>query len=339
MELRMITRLCLIFLLAFAPGLLCPLTAHAEWPDRPIRLIVPFAPGGGTDTFFRFFAPLLEKELGTKIIVNNMPGAGGANALAYVWKAPHDGYTWGTQCEVQFAVPVTTGSRITAKDWKYYVVGGGMNILCANKASGITNLEDFSAALQKKDAVKVAGTGGAVGFLQGVMLSKYCGLPLKAIPYSGGSLTTQACLAGETQALIQPLGEVASFIRAGQLLPLAMTTLNEPFKLEGQDIPSLVSGFEPWSRYWDALTATQFIMIPADTPAEISERITVAFIKAMQSREFAHFVETNYWQSMGYVDQAANDFTLKLESTMSYLLYDIGQAQHSPQSLGIGERP
>ncbi|MDR1499295.1 MAG: tripartite tricarboxylate transporter substrate binding protein [Rickettsiales bacterium] len=330
-----VKKLFILLNIFFFVILFCSSNASAAWPERPIRIIVAFPAGGGADTFIRYIAPLLEKELGQKIIINNIPGAYGGTGTAYVWDAPHDGYTWSSLGESHTSIVVVTGSKIIAKDWHYAIAGGGPSVLAVNKSSGINNLNEFITAAESTTGVTVA-TANTTGLLSIEQLKRVKPSNIKGIPYSGGAPAKLACASGETQGVLLPLGEYYDYIQAGDFIPIVVITQDEDLILGDLKIPPLVSVIPQWKS--SNLLFFQGIMLPVDTPTEILEKFDAAFTKAMQTPEIDSFIRQQFWKRFAITGKEATDLIVNQERVSSWLMQDLGMAQYSPQNLGI-EKP
>ena len=308
--------------------------ALAAWPDHPVRMIASSAPGGGTDIWGRKLCSLLGGELGQKITVNNMVGAGGGTGTAYAWNAPHDGYTWCSANDSSPAIPVMTGMKETAKNWEFFIAGGSPGVLCVNSASGISSLQQFlTAAREKPKSIKLAVCAGSVWFSQAAILLSKCDVPVTIVPIAGTQPALVACASGEATAVIASLGEVASFVEAGKLSPIAMMgeKAAELGKVSIPAITSLVPAYAPYS----VLKQWQGIQIPADSPAEAKEAIARAFAKIMAGEDMEKFRTTQHGELMNLTGEEARKYAEEVESLTSWLLWELKLAKHDPASLGI----
>ncbi|MDR1740875.1 MAG: hypothetical protein LBR38_03380 [Synergistaceae bacterium] len=284
----------------------------------------------------RKLASLMEESLGQKIVLNNMVGAGGATGTAYVWQAKHDGYTF---CTVNDSTPnfaVMTGSKeLLASNWTPFVAGGSPGVLCVNAASGFKDFTSiFDAAKQQPDKIKVASCAGSVWFTEAAVLGKYCGLPLGNVPIAGTQPAILACVSGETSAVVASIGETADFIKSGKLIPL-FVMLAEDYDMSGYGIIPSIIKFLPAYKDYLVLRQYQGFMVPNDTPNDVKAALLKAFEAAMKSPEMAEFRSVQYAVFYNLTGKDALDFAEKSESLSSWLLYDMGLAQHNPEDFGI----
>ncbi len=306
------------------------------YPERPINNIVPFGAGGGTDSWNRALSAAMEGPLGVKILVNNMTGGGpGGTGQAYVWEAEHDGYTILGTSETPLLVPVMTGMEQTTEDFEYFIGGGSPGLLCANKDSGLESLEDLVAkAAAAPEEIKVASTSGGLWFLLAQLFPVYGDVPLGNVTYDGSRPAITACVSGETALVTASAGEVADFIKSGDLIPLAAIQTND-YDFPGFGvIPAVTSQVPALEAY---LPLSQFIgfMVPKDTDPAKVKTLQEAFDKAMASDEIAKFAEDQFAVIYNLTGEEARAFAAKAQSTMSWMLQDMGLTEYSPEDFDI----
>lgn len=306
------------------------------YPERPINNIVPFGAGGGTDSWNRALSAAMEEPLGVKILVNNMTGGGpGGTGQAYVWEAEHDGYTILGTSETPLLVPVMTGMEQTTDDFEYFIGGGSPGLLCANKKAGLESLEDLVAkAAAAPDEIKVASTSGGLWFLLAQLFPVYGDVPLGNVTYDGSRPAITACVSGEADLVTASAGEVADFIKSGDLIPLAAIQTND-YDFPGYGvIPAVTSQVPALEAY---LPLSQFIgfMVPVDTDAAKVAVLQEAFDKAMASDAISKFAEDQFAVIYNLTGEEARAFAAKAQSTMSWMLQDMGLTEYSPEDFGI----
>ena len=316
-----------------------PAVAESSYPERSVNNIVPFGAGGGTDLWNRALSAAMEKTLNQKILVNNMPGGGpGGTGASYVWNGKHDGYTILGTSETPLTIPVMTGIEQTAKDWDYFIAGGSPGLLCVNKDSGIKTFDELIAkANEKPDEIKIASTAGGLWYIQANIFSKYANVPLGNVTYDGSRPAITACVSGETVAVVASAGEVADFIKAGNLIPVT-TIQKDDYEFPGfGNVEAVIKKVPEVEKY---LPLNQFIgfSVPSDTPDDVKAKLKEAFDAAMASEEIKKFAEEQYAVFYNLSGQEAQDFCIKAESLMSWILQDMGLTEHSPDKFGI-EKP
>ena len=198
----LILALALMILSPLAPGAL----AHTPaWPERPLRLLVPFAPGGVTDSIGRLSADFLTARLGQPVVVENRTGAGGAIAAEAVVRARPDGYTLLTASASQMVMlPALTRVPYDAqRDLAgISIIGINPQVLAVSTRTGVTNLADFIAYLRANPAQAnyASGGNGSSNHLAMELLLQRAGVAAQHIPYRGGAPAMQALLAGDVAA-------------------------------------------------------------------------------------------------------------------------------------------
>ena len=282
-EQQMVCRNTVVFVL-FAAVL--PIAHAADgYPDRPIRLIIPQAPGSSNDIVSRIAAAKISELLGQQIVIDNRTGATGIIATELAARAAPNGYTLFSGSVVSHAQlpiiykklpydPVTDFEPIAL----LYVADV---ILCVNPALPAKSVKEFiSLAKSKPGQLNMASAGtGSVAHLAGLMLSKMTATSSAHIPYKGGAANIIAVAAGEAQWLISPISAVIGQVRAGRLRALASGGKRRSTFLP--DLPTLqesdVSGYEFYS--WGGF------MAPAATPRFILQKLHAAMTRALAAPE------------------------------------------------------
>ncbi|MVW71449.1 tripartite tricarboxylate transporter substrate binding protein [Bordetella sp. 15P40C-2] len=261
----------LVFLLGAA---LVPAAAQAEWPERPIHVVVPYPPGSSPDLLARTIADPLSKALGQPIVVDNKPGAGGNIGTRMVAKGTPDGYT------LVYTIngPLVTAPELYKNTLGYdpltdlqpiTLVATSPNVLTVPAALPVENVEDFvKLARERQGALNYGSVGpGSSAHLAMEMFKSEAGIELEQIPYSGFPQVISAIIAGDVQAGFMVPAIAMPQVQSGKVKALAITSLEPSPSLPG--IPTMdkqgYPGFEAIS--WNAILA------PAGTPAPIVERL------------------------------------------------------------------
>ena len=264
------------------------LAALPSWAQaRPIRLIVPYAPGGPLDVTARALAERVKETLGT-VIVENKPGAGGNLGADLVAKAAPDGHTIGLAAVATHAINPWLFARMPYDASKDFAPITQMvrvpNVLVMNAETAqrlnIRTLADLIAYAQANPAKLNYGSGGngSAGHLAGEMFKKAAGIFAVHIPYSGGNPAQLALLSGQVDFNFDNLATAAANIKAGRLKALAVTTAQRSKALA--DIPAMgetLPGFEI-DTWWG-------LVAPAGTPREVIDRLNKAFTEALRAPE------------------------------------------------------
>lgn len=223
----------------------------ATWPDRPVRLIVAFPPGGGVDNSTRIIADQLREELKVPVVIENRPGGSTIVAAQAVLNAPHDGYTFlvGTAVTLYLS---TLRSSVPFDPVNDLIPVGPISseqlVLVTNPRTGIKSFEEMRQRVQQKDeAYAFASYGvGTDAHMLAEQLTKLWGVELLHVPYNGGLPSVQAVVTGETAFTLGPAAPCKQFIEAGSLVPLAVR--GHPRSPFFPDVPTLtelgMTGYE-----------------------------------------------------------------------------------------------
>lgn len=264
-----------------------PAIASAQDTGQPIRLIVPYAPGGPIDVTARALAERVRDSLGT-VIIDNKGGAGGNIGADAIAKAAPDGLTIGIAATATHAVNPWLYARMPYDAGKDFVGITQMvrvpNVLVMNAAKAeqlkINSVTDLIAYAKANPAKLNYGSGGngSAGHLAGEMFKQRAGIFALHIPYRGANPAQLALLAGEVDFNIDNLAAAAPNIRAGKLKALAVTSLDASASLPG--VPPLSATFKGFSiDTWWGLVA------PAATPKPIIDKLNKAFVAALNAPE------------------------------------------------------
>jgi tripartite-type tricarboxylate transporter receptor subunit TctC len=260
-----------------------PVRARARsWPDRPIRLIVPFPPGGGTDVISRQLAERMAAQAGWTIVVENRSGAGGNIGLDAVAKAMPDGYTIGMGQASNLAVNPALYAHMAFDPLKDLapvapVASQGLIAVVAARSRFATLADLIAAARVKPDAVSLAHAGsGTIGHLAGEMLARQAGAKMLIVPYKGIAPAVTELLGGQVDVLFGNPLAVMPLVTSGQLRPLAVSSAHRLAALPA--VPSVAEqGFPGFDAVnWSGLVA------PARTPDAVIARINAAAMAALQ---------------------------------------------------------
>ena len=256
--------------------------AQADWPNKPIQIIVTFAPGGTSDVLARAIAPDLSKALGQPVLVVNKPGANSTIATREVARAAPDGYTIGLFISAHAINPHITKSLPydTKKDFIPLAMLALMpGILTVNPSVPAKNLQELVALAKAKPGTLAYGTPGGLtsGQLSMQYLIKLAAVDITEIGYKGGGPALTDLLAGHIQMLINSPTSTIPHVKSGKLRPIATTGATRPEALK--DIPTIAeSGFPGFELYeWYAL------FLPAGTPKPIIDRRHAEVMKVMAS--------------------------------------------------------
>ena len=256
------------------------------WPQRPVRLIVPFAAGGNTDGIARIAAQRLGEALGEQVVVENKPGAGGAIAAELVAKATPDGYTLLVAAlPVMAVVPAMSKVRYDAlKDFAPISnIATNPFVLAVNKDFPAKTLPEFIAYVRARPGQLSYGSAG-IGSLNHLSMALFlnrAGLDMTHVPYKGNAPALSDVVAGHIPAMFSNLSDALPQAAAGNVRLIALSS--EQRAPLAREVPTLAeSGFPGFSVLtWNGL------MAPAETPKPIIDRIAAEIAAAVKDPAFA----------------------------------------------------
>ncbi|SDD32453.1 Tripartite-type tricarboxylate transporter, receptor component TctC [Variovorax sp. CF079] len=253
----------------------------ADYPGKPIRLVIGFAPGGAADYVARAMSEALGKALGQPVVVDNKPGNGSSIAADLVAKSAPDGYTLLIASPSSISVNPALNPKLpySARDLKPVTkMTTSPLVLAVHPATGIRSVADLIAAARKdpgKLNYSTSGNGSAP-HLGAALFSQVTGAEMTHIPYRGGSLAIQSVMAGDTQLTFGTSPSVLPMANGGRLLALAVSTRDRSPLVPG--LPGMKEAGLPdyHLEFWYGM------FVPAATPPAIVRKIYDATISAMQ---------------------------------------------------------
>lgn len=254
--------------------------AQADWPSGPVRLVVPFAPGGSTDAVARLATPGVSQRLGHPLVVENRSGAAGSLGTDMVAKARPDGMTWLLTFDSHAVLPALVPNlpfNLTRDLDPVMLIGGAPYVVATRHDKPYRNLDDLVAAAKARPgAVSYGSTGnGTIGHLTMMLLQSRVGASMPHVAYRGGGLAVNDAVAGHVDVMIGSAALVAPHIAGGTLRALAqfgparVPALAQVPTAEEQGFGGLLA--EAW---WGVFT-------PARTPAAIVARMNAVLREAL----------------------------------------------------------
>jgi len=269
-----------------------PLAWAQAYPSRPLRIVVPFPPGGSTDLLARRIAEALAKSLGQPVVVENRPGAGGTTGADAVAKAAPDGYTLLMGVTGSNAIsaalnpklpynPVSDFSPITQ------VVSAPL-VLVVSAAAPLKSVRDYVAAARGNPLTYASPGNGTSMHLTGEMFALAADVKLTHVPYKGSAAALNDTLGGTVQSMFGDFLVVLPQIRAGKLLPLAVSSARRhPLLPEVPTIAEAGAGIGSLATL--EAVSWQGLFAPAGTPRDIVARLNVEVVRALESPEIKGF--------------------------------------------------
>lgn len=263
---------------------LLPTAARAaEWPERPIRMIIPFAPGAGADIIGRTFADELGKALGQQVIVDNKGGAGGVIGTAEAARAPADGYTLVLTSQGTMAWNLGLYKKPgydPLKDFTPVAVTGALpNVLVVAPSNPATSVADLVAQARAKPGELTYGSSGVGSsiHMSGVFFEQRTGIRLQHVPYRGAPTAVLAVINGEVTMGFFNTPTVVPQIKAGKLKALAVTSKDRIALLP--DVPTMMQAGVP---DFDVAVWLGWA-VPANTPTAIVTRFNTEINRISQN--------------------------------------------------------
>ncbi len=264
--------------------------AAAEYPDRPIRLIIPFASGSATDTSARLYAVELSKQMGQQVIPDNRPGAGGAIGMQQLAKSAADGYTIG----YAGAGPLAINRSVTPNlpydvDKDFVFISQAVDaplMMAVSPTLPVKTVKELIALARAKPGQLTYGSAGTgtIGHLAGEYFGMKSGINILHVPYKGGAQAAIDVMSGNVQLIFDPINGVSPNVKSGRLRGLAVTGLKRAKAFP--EIPTVaesgVPGFE--------VTTWGGIIAPTGTPQAIVLRLNAE----MQTAAKSSFVNERY---------------------------------------------
>jgi tripartite-type tricarboxylate transporter receptor subunit TctC len=277
---------------ALLAGSLLAVSAIAQtFPDRPIKLVVPFPPGGVTDIVARTLSVKLTEELKQSVIVENRAGASGAIGAEAVARSAPDGYTWLMGNISTLAINQWTMAKLNYNPSSSFepvaMVAVQPLLVAVNPTVPVNTLSELVAFAKKNPGKLNYGTAGSSIHLAVEYFSGLAGIKMNHIPYKGSAPAITDLLGGQIQVLFDPFSSIHPQVAAGKVKALAITTADR--SAVAPQVPTVIElGFAGYD-----VSSWQGIVVPAGTPKDIVVKMNAAINKALKSKEvvdrFAQF--------------------------------------------------
>ena len=262
------------------------LVSAQNYPSKPIRYIVPFPPGGGTDIVARALAPRLLEASGITLIVDNRGGGGTVVGAEMAARSPADGYTVFMGTNTSHAINPNLPTKLpydAVRDFQPVTrLALVPYMITVHPSLPVRNVKELVAlAKARPGQLNFASSGnGTPGHLAGLMLNEAAGIDMTHIPYKGSAPALTAMVSGETQLLVSSLTSTLPLVKAGRLRPIAMSSLKRSPLMPA--LPTVAEGGYPG---FEAITWFG-LFLPANTAAAITAKLNTEFVKVLNNAEF-----------------------------------------------------
>jgi tripartite-type tricarboxylate transporter receptor subunit TctC len=275
------------------------LSAAAAYPEKPVRLIVPFAAGGATDVLARALSNKFEKALGTNIIVDNRGGGGSTLGAGIAARTPPDGYTLMLTSPSYTFTPTIYGKKLPYDPLKDFapitMMASVPHVLVVHPSMPVKNFSQFRALARKRPGeilFSSAGRGSNI-HLTTEFFAHAAGIKLLHVPYKGGGPGQIALMSGEVQVMLPAITPALPFVKSGRMRALAVTSKERSPAVP--ELPTLnesgLAGFD--KAYWAGLFA------PSGVPQPILDQIYQAAVKALQDPDLVKWLNSQGARAVG----------------------------------------
>lgn len=262
-----------------------------SWPNKPLRLIVPHAPGGVTDVVARLISQPLAEALGQSVVIDNRPGAAGLLGTEVASKAPPDGYTLLMYVDANTVFPSTVKQLnhdpLTSFD-PVTILGRGSHVLVAHPSLGVTNLQELVRYVKTRPrelSYATPGSGSPQHLGMEIIRNAY-GMDLVHIPYKGGGQAIVDVVGGQVKLGMLGMAPALPHIKSGKLTAIAVTGRTRSVAMP--QVPTAaesgLTGFE--TGQW------QGVVVPAGTPPTVVDRLHTELVKIMQRADVKEKLQT-----------------------------------------------
>jgi tripartite-type tricarboxylate transporter receptor subunit TctC len=293
--------------------LIASAAAQSEnWPSKPVRIVVPLAPGGTSDTLGRTMAQQLETRLNGKFYIENRPGAGGVIGATYVAEQAPDGYTLGISGIGSHVIAPAIKANVGFDPMKSFThiafLGGAPTALVAHPSLGVATVNELIERARRDKLTYASSGAGTHGHLIGEFFARKAGIGFGHIPYRGASAGLQDLIAGHVPFALITLSTAAPQIRAGTVKAIAITSAARLAQFP--DVPTFAEAGYP-----DLVALTWFALSgPADLPRPLVIKLNEAAVQAMTSPAVAKQLESETIQTQ---KMNADEFTAFVQTEIN----------------------
>jgi tripartite-type tricarboxylate transporter receptor subunit TctC len=297
--------------------------AAQGYPAKPIRIIVPYAPGGSTDVVLRILAPRLTENLGQQVLVENRPGAASTIGLDLVAKSPPDGYTVGI-ANIAYGANPTLYSKMPFNAEKDLVPVSLVSIvtmvLSVHPSVPARSVKQLIALAKAKPGSLVYGSAGngSANHLATARFTYMTGTNMVHVPYKGGGPAVVSIVSGETGVLFATIPSAIQHFKTGRLIPLGVSRAKRDSSLP--DVPTVAEAGVPG---YDAVEWNG-AMVPAGTPPAVINRLHQAIVKALAIPEVKERITGIGAELVGNSPEEFGAFLKKELATWSKVVKEVG---------------
>jgi tripartite-type tricarboxylate transporter receptor subunit TctC len=273
-------------------------TAHAQYPAKPVRWVVPFPPGGGSDTLARIMSPKFGEILGQQIVIDNRPGAGANIGAEVAAKAPPDGYTilmGNVAHAINMSLYAKPGYEIVKDFAAVNLLASTPNIVVVHPSLPVRSIQQLVAlAKARPGELDVASSGaGSSAHLAGELFNNLAGTRMNHIPYKGGGPAVAALVGGEVSVGFATMPSVISHVKSGKMRGLAVTTAKR--SPATPDLPTVsesgLKGYEAGTWYG--------LLVPVATPKDAVTRLHAESMKVIATPDVKQRLDTAGFETLG----------------------------------------
>jgi tripartite-type tricarboxylate transporter receptor subunit TctC len=295
-------------LLAFVVAVLCSSVFAQSWPQRPVKVVVPFVAGGNTDNQARIVSERLAAALGQAFVVENRVGAGGAIAAEFVAKSPADGYTLFFAASPQFSLPLV--QKVSFDPYKDFapvsIVGTNPFVLGIHASVAAKTVKEFvEYARTRPGELNYASAGsGTTTHLTGALFLARAGLRMTHIPYKGGAQAVSDLVGGQVQMYFGNASELIQHSKSGKITLLGVSSEKRTPQLP--EVPAIAETYPGFrSGTWNGYLA------PTGTPAPIIQRLAQEVGKAVREPATAERLRSIGVEPVGNTPEEFADYVRK----------------------------
>ena len=283
--------------------LLCVMGAEAAWaqagyPVKPVRLIVPWPPGGGADVLSRMLSPKLSEALGQQIIIDNRGGAAGNIGAELAAKAPPDGYTIVFAYAGTHAVNPSIYAKMPFRESDFAPViwlADVPQVLVVHPSLPVKSVKDLVALSRSRPGQLSYGSSGsgAINHLAGELFNHMAGTKIVHVPYKGGGPAAVALISGEIETIFGEPASFVQFIKSGRVRAVAVTSARRSLFLP--ELPTVAEAGVPEYE----VTSWNGMLAPAATPPEIVRRLNAEYNKIITDPQMRKLMIANGYEAVG----------------------------------------